>query len=159
MSKKIIHPLYLAEVEIKDNKYKLNTIPLISNENKIIYISKSKNENTNKNNIQIASIYFNNRKLLEFIYNIKDWVSLEEYLKVNINNNIKNTIDRIFNYCWVSFYDKYKYTTYSNYIVNSYKLYFQVFDIKYSYKEFINKFYKIKKLNIDLNKIHKFLSI
>lgn len=151
-TEEVIHPLYLKEIVFKRN-YELLTIPQEKNNDMIYYGETISNESGNRG-IDIGNINLNDKKVLEIVYNIIDFKSLHHYLENNIRDNLKITIDRIFNYSWKTFYENYKENL--EYIGKSYLLYFKKFNIKFNEQNINKVLFSIKKKN-NIENIHKYI--
>lgn len=151
-NKTLIHPLYLKNLNDND-KNELLTIPEEKNNQLIFTTNDIKKKSIDKTNTVIGTINFSDKDILRKIYNIDNWEMLYNYLDKNIQNNIKTTIDRLFNLCWKSYFDSHRKEI--EYVGKSYATYFSRFEIGYTDTDLNKIIFSINKNNIE--NIHDFI--
>jgi len=141
---KKLHPLYL--IPVSSNK------PFCLINNNKYYDSCSINDDS-EDDIEyfVPRIGMNELSILNYVYNIASWANLTNFLKKN-NKLTQYTVDRLFKFSWISFYDSYKSNT--DDIIILYNIYLD----RYYTSSNINIskiIYSIKKENINKSLIHQ----
>ncbi len=117
-------------------------------------ISKCKNisQNTNKEQYLLPRLNFNESTVLNLVYDINNWTICLDYCIKYKNIINKNTLKRIIQYSWISFYSTYKVNI--DNINEIYFIYLKIIDNEMN-KEIIAKhLYDIKNLNLDIEKLN-----
>ena len=109
-------------------------------------------QNTNNEEYLLPRLNFNESIVLNLVYDINNWTTCLDYCIKYKNIINKNTLKRIIEYSWISFYSTYKVN-----INNINKIYFiylnKNIDNKMN-KEIIAKhLYDIKNLDLDIEKL------
>jgi len=146
------------------NTYGINPIFLNTKKDKNLFcfdnilnresISKCKNisQNINKEQYLLPRLNFNESTVLNLVYDINNWTTCLDYCIKYKNIINKNTLKRIIQYSWISFYSTYKVNI--DNINEIYFIYLKIIDNEMN-KEIIAKhLYDIKNLNLDIEKLN-----
>ena len=95
------------------------------------------------------------KQFLNNIYKIYNWDDTLYYFKNYKNNDLKLGFERILKFSWIVFINDYK--NYLNQILEIYKIYIKIKDIKLTENELKDKIKNFDKKNIDISKIYKMI--
>ena len=141
---KKLHPLYL--IPVSSNK----PFCLINND-KYYSLCSLKNNSDEDIDYFVPQIGMNESSILNYVYNITSWSDFTKFLKKN-NKLSQYTLDRLFKFSWISFYDFYKSNT--DVIIIVYNIYLDRY-YKSSNINISKIIYSIKKENINKSLIHQ----
>ena len=107
--------------------------------------------NDNTNSLLLPTMNFNESIVLKLVYNIDNWTTCLDYCSKYKNILLKNTLKRIIEYSWISFFSSYKVNI--DNIINIYYIYLEISKNVMSKDEISKKLYTIKNLDLDEKKI------
>ena len=120
-------------------------------------LNKESTAKCNNNDITslLPIINLEENNILELVYKIKSWEDCNNYIKKYQNLSNKKTIERIINYSWISFFEKYKVNI--DLIIEIYSIFSRYFDLKIDNNKIKENIYKLKDENTSKQKFHKLL--
>lgn len=93
------------------------------------------------------------KDLLSNVYKINNWNDTLNYLLNYKKNDIKYSFERILKFSWISFINNYKDNL--NNILEIYKIYFEIKEIKFDENKLKEKIKNIDPNKYDINNIYK----
>ena len=148
-----LHPLYLTNI-VTDKNYELLVIPQIKNNVYRYHGDNLSEEKPSNFNLDIGKVQFSNKEMLNDIYGIHDWNDMQNFLMRNIQDNVQQTINRLFDFCWEVLFENFK--TKINIILECYSLYFNKFKLNFSENKLSKILHNIKTKN-NIENIHQFI--
>jgi len=100
----------------------------------------------------IPKFKISEKQILNNIYNIYNWNDTLNYFNNYKKNDLKYGFERVLQYSWISFLDDYKNNL--NYILEIYKIYIEIQNIKLTENELKEKIKNIDIKQIDINSIY-----
>jgi len=110
---------------------------------------------SNNYNVFFPIINFNEKEVLNLIYDIKNWKDCNDYFLKFKNIINKKTIERIITYSWASFYETYKINI--EYITEIYDIYLNLIGNNNDKNKIQDKIYELKKKDTNKQEFHKLL--
>jgi hypothetical protein len=146
------HPLFLNKEKSKPYNF------CFTNLFEVDKVKKCNIDDENINNDHIPTLNFNEKYILNNIYNIYEWQDIITFIEKKNYENIE-TLDRILIYSWVTFENKW-YNEILN-IINIYIKYFNFLNLKISSKKINDLLFNLKneylKNNKNINDCHNYI--
>tara|TARA_B100000902_G_scaffold322827_1_gene316321 strand:- start:766 stop:1260 length:495 start_codon:yes stop_codon:yes gene_type:complete len=114
------------------------------------------NSSSYNDKLLLPKLNLNELKILKLVYNIDNWTTCYDYCNKYKNTISINTLSRILEYSWISFYTSYKVNI--DIIIDIYYTYFEIQNKKLTKEDIAKKLYNIKNLDLDPKNIFLKLS-